>query len=151
VKRAVGPPPWLVVGGWWLVVVIRKQELAGEMEYTSVETIESGVAAGVSYTVNKMSFGRRVELTRRIRELAARREFLEAGDTANEKMEAALLAAEIDRIYLLWGLREVTGLELDGAAATPESLAASGPEELFREALAAVKQQCGLSEAERKN
>jgi len=90
-------------------------------------------------------------LTRRIRELAARREFMEAGDTPNEKMEAALLASEIDRIYMLWGLQEVTGLELDGQPATPESLSASGPEELFREALAAVKQQCGLSEAERKN
>jgi len=98
-----------------------------------------------------MSFGRRVELTRRIRELAARQEFLEAGDAPNEKMEAALLASEIDRIYLLWGLREVKGLELDGLPATPESLAASGPEELCREALTAVKQQCGLAEAERKN
>jgi hypothetical protein len=121
------------------------------MEYSTFETIDSTVAPGVSYTVAKMSFGRRVELTRRIRELAARKEFVEAGDTPNEKMEAALLASEIDRIYLLWGLKEVTGLELDGQPATPESLAANGPEELFREALAAVKQQCGLPEAERKN
>jgi len=121
------------------------------MDYTSFETIDSAKAPGVTYTIVKMSFGRRVELTRRIRELAARREFAEAGDTANEKMEAALLASEIDRIYLLWGLKEVTGLELDGQPATPESLAASGPEELFREALAAVKQQCGLTEVERKN
>jgi hypothetical protein len=66
-------------------------------------------------------------------------------------MEARLLAAEIDRIYLLWGLQEVSGVDLDGKPATPESLAASGPEELYREALAAVKQQCGLSDAERKN
>ena len=109
------------------------------------------MAPGVSFTVVKTSFGRRVELTRRIRELAARKEFVEAGDTPDEKMEAALLASEIDRIYLLWGLQEVTGLELDGQPATPESLAASGPEGLFREALAAVKQQCGLAEAERKN
>jgi hypothetical protein len=121
------------------------------MEYTSVETIDSAVAPGVSFTVAKMSFGRRVELTRRIRELAARREFVAAGDTPEEKMEATLLASEIDRIYLLWGVKEVTGLELDGLPATPESLAASGPEDLFREALAAVKQQCGLSDAERKN
>jgi hypothetical protein len=121
------------------------------MEYTSFETIDSAVAAGVSFTVAKMSFGRRVELTRRIRELAARKEFVEAGESPNEKMEAALLASEIDRIYLLWGLKEVTGLELDGQQATPESLAASGPEELFREALGAVKHQCGLAEAERKN
>jgi hypothetical protein len=121
------------------------------MEYTSFETIDSTAAPGVSYAVAKMSFGRRVELTRRIRELAARKEFAEAGDTLSEKMEAALLASKIDRIYLLWGLQDVTGLELDGLPATPESLAASGPEDLFREALAAVKQQCGLSEAERKN
>ena len=121
------------------------------MEYTSFETIDSTVARGVSYTVAKMSFGRRVELMRRIRELAARREFGDAGDTPDEKMEAALLASEIDRVYLLWGLKEVAGLELDGLPATPESLAASGSEELFREALAAVKHQCGLSEAERKN
>ena len=121
------------------------------MEYTSVETIGSAEAPGVSYKVVKMSFGRRVDLTRRIRELAARKEFVEAGDTPDEKMEAALLASEIDRIYVLWGLEEVSGLALDGAPATPESLVAIGPEELFREALAAVKQQCGLSDAERKN
>ena len=121
------------------------------MDYTSYEVVDSKLAAGVTYTVAKMSFGRRVELTRRIRELAARREFLDAGDTPNDKMEAALLASEIDRIYLLWGLKEITGLELDGLPATPESLAASGPEDLFREALAAIKQQCGLSEDERKN
>jgi hypothetical protein len=121
------------------------------MEYTSFETIDSSVADGVSYTVAKMSFGRRVELMRRIRELAARREFVAAGEAPDEKMEAALLASEIDRVYLLWGLKEITGLELDGQPATPELLAASGSEELFREALAVVKHQCGLSEAERKN
>ena len=40
---------------------------------------------------------------------------------------------------MLWGLAEVGGLELDGAPATPESLVLRGPEELFREALVAVK------------
>lgn len=78
--------------------------VGGSMEYTSIQTIESTVAPGVSYTVVKMSFGRRVELMRRIRELAARKEFVEAGGSPGEKMEAALLASEIDRIYLLWGL-----------------------------------------------
>jgi len=121
------------------------------MEYLSVERVSSSVAPEVTYTVARMSFGRRVELTRRIRDLASRKEFAEAGDAAADKMEAALVASEIDRIYLLWGLKEVSGLDLDGSPATPESLAASGPEELFREALAAVKQQCGLSEGERKN
>jgi len=125
--------------------------MVGLMEYTSYEVIDSKLAPGVSYTVAKMSFGRRVELTRRIRKLGLRKEFLEAGDSPDEKMEAALLASEIDRLYLVWGLKEVAGLELDGMPATPDALAGSGPEELFREALTAIKQQCGLSESERKN
>ena len=66
-------------------------------------------------------------------------------------MDAALLEVEIERLYVKWGLREVTGLEVDGSAATPESLAESGPEDLFREALAAVRAAAGLSDAERKN
>jgi hypothetical protein len=51
----------------------------------------------------------------------------------------------------LWGLEEIHGLELDGQPATAESLIERGPEELFVEALAAVKSECGLSENERKN
>ena len=43
-------------------------------------------------------------------------------------------------------IQEVTGLDVDGIAATPELLASAGPEELFREAVAAIKAECGLSE-----
>ena len=68
-----------------------------------------------------------------------------------EKLEAALLAAEIDRLYVSWGLQDVTGLDVDGVAATPELLASRGPEDLFREAVSAIKAECGLSEQERKN
>ena len=110
----------------------------------------SETATGVVFVLAKMSFGRRVELTRRLREIAQKVEFLEAGD-AREKIDAALLTSEIDRLYVMWGLQEVRGLELDGAPATPESLAAIGPEGLFREALAVVKAECGLTENERKN
>ena len=41
-------------------------------------------------------------------------------------MDAALLRAEIDRLYVTWGVEEVRGLEMDGAPATPESLADGG-------------------------
>lgn len=88
---------------------------------------------------------------RRVRDLAARLEFFEAGRDARNEMEASLLGGEIDRLYLLWGLEEVHGLDLDGAPATAESLIELGPEELFNEALAAVKSECGLGENERKN
>jgi len=121
------------------------------MTYESTTVIESQVAADVAYTIAKMSFGRRTELMRRIRDLAHKMEFLEAGQGPGQKMDAALLQAEIDRLYLTWGLRAVSGLYLDGADATPESLADAGPEDLFREALAAVRAQAGLTEAERKN
>src|SRR5262249_6224185 len=122
-----------------------------DMKYEGTTRIESRVMPGVHFIVQKMSFGRRIELTRRIRELADRVEFLSAGDSAKEKLDSSLLTAEIERSYVLWGLTEVGGLELDGTAATRESLVSRGPEELFREALEAVKSQCGLSEDERKN
>ena len=120
------------------------------MNYESILERESQTMPGVTLVLAKMSFGRRVELTRRLREIAQKVEFLEAGD-AREKIDAALLTCEIDRLYVLWGVKEIRGLELDGAPATPESMAAAGPEELFREAVAAVKAECGLTDAERKN
>jgi hypothetical protein len=121
------------------------------MTYESASTVESRVAPGVRFRVARMSFGRRMELMRRIRELARSMEFLQAGSEPGDKMDAAVAEAEIDRVYAAWGLQAVEGLELDGAPATPESLADSGPEELFREAVAAVRAEAGLSEAERKN
>ena len=79
------------------------------------------------------------------------REFLNAGESVEEKLQAALLSAEIDQLYVNWGLLELIGLEVDGVGATPEMLASAGPEDLFREALSAIKAECGLTEDERKN
>lgn len=121
------------------------------MIYDSVKVVESQRVPGVSYSIARMSFGRRIELMRKVRELAARIEFLEAGQDAASKMDAGLLRVEIERLYVEWGLRSVAGLTLDGAEATPVSLMESGPEELFREALEAVKTETGLTESERKN
>jgi hypothetical protein len=47
-------------------------------------------------------------------------------------------------------VKAVEGLTVNGTAASPELLA-EGPEEVFREALAAVRKELGLSEEERKN
>lgn len=121
------------------------------MTYDSVVVIESKVAAGVTFTVQKMSYGRRADLMRCIRELARQQEFLRASEQLADKMDAALIEAEINRVYLRWGLKAVSGLTVDGEEATPELLAESGPEDLFREALEAVRRQTGLSAEERKN
>jgi len=121
------------------------------MTYESVAVVDSRVASGVRFTVAKMSFGRRAELMRQVRELARKMEFLEAGREPGQKMDAVLLRAEIDRLYVKWGLRAIAGLELDGVEATPELLAEAGPENVFREAVAVVRAQTGLTAAERKN
>ena len=119
--------------------------------YCSESVVESRTVPGVRFTIAKMSFGRRVELMRRVRELARRTEFLAASEEAAEKMDSALLHAEIERLYVMWGVKAVTGLAVDGSIAGPELLAEAGPEELFREALAAVRRETGLNEEERKN
>jgi hypothetical protein len=121
------------------------------MNYETCTVVESKLRPGVQFVISRMSFGRRIDLMKRIRELAPRWEYLTAGKSPEEKLEAGLLSAEIGRLYVVWGLREVRGLDLDGAPATPESLASEGPEDVFQEALAAIKAECGLSEEERKN
>ena len=68
-----------------------------------------------------------------------------------EKLEAAVLQGEIDRVYLEWGLEAIEGLEIDGEAATPGSLIERGQLNLSAEILRRIRGECGLSESERKN
>ena len=111
------------------------------MTYASVRVVESEIVKGVTYTVARMSFLRRLDLMRQVRELARKIEFLNAGQDIAAKMDGTLLQAEIDRLYVIWGLQEVGGLTVDGKDATPELLVRAGPESLFREALAAVRKE----------
>jgi hypothetical protein len=120
-------------------------------QWESRKIVASEARPGVEFAIARMSFGRRIELMRRVRDLGAKLEYFEAGRDAKNEMEASLLGTEIDRLYVQWGLDEVRGLEIDGAPATTQSLIDAGPEELFVEALAAVKAECGLAENERKN
>jgi hypothetical protein len=122
------------------------------MTYDSTKCVESRECAGVRFTVYRMSFGRRLELTRKVRELLGRLEFVRAGPGGNaDDAEAALLAGEIDREYARWGLASIEGLEIDGQAATPEVLIEKGPEKLLAEVLAAIRREAGLDEEARKN
>ena len=113
--------------------------------WDSRRIVLSEVQPGVEFAIARMTFGRRIQLMRQVRDLAKRIEYFEAGRDAKNEMEASLLGAEIDRLYVRWGLEEIRGLEIDGAAATAESLIECGPEELFLEALAAIKAECGLT------
>jgi hypothetical protein len=119
--------------------------------WDSSSVVASTSRPGVEFVIVRMTFGRRIELMRRVRDLATRIEYFQAGQDAKNGMEASLLGAEIDRLYLLWGLEGVRGLVIDHVPATVEALINRGPEELFAEALEAVKAECGLNETERKN
>ena len=125
--------------------------LSGSTGHESSVWFDAETAAGVRFRVARISVARRIELARRIREIGRTVEFLEAGQDPREKLEAAVLAAEIDRIYLEWGLEEMQGLSIDGEAATPAALIEKGPLELAKEILARIKRECGLSEDQRKN
>jgi hypothetical protein len=124
---------------------------SNRVSYESAVTIESRVLPGVNFVINRISFGRRMDLSRRVREISQRTEFLEAGSELGEKIEAGILAQEVDAMYLRWALVAVDGLKIDGEPATVDQLVDRGPEELSREIVVAIKEQCGLSEAERKN
>ena len=121
------------------------------MEYASEKRIESKALPGVWFTIGRMSFGRRIELTQQVWELAGRVEHLAAGTDARGKLEAALVAAEIDGVYLRWGLRKIEGLTVDGKQATTDLVVGQGPEALCREVVAAIKAECGLTTDEVKN
>ena len=123
----------------------------GAVHYESVVSIDSKAAPGVRFAIHRVSFGRRMELSRRVREISRKAEFLDAGTELHEKIEANILAQEIDSMYLQWGLVKVEGLIIDGEAATAAQLLEKGPEDLAREVVGAIKEQCGLTESERKN
>ncbi|HVW11632.1 MAG TPA: hypothetical protein VHC90_23780 [Bryobacteraceae bacterium] len=119
--------------------------------WASRKTVASASMPGVELVIARMTFARRLELMTRVRDLAARLEYFDAAQDGKNRMEASLLGAQMDRLYLGWGLDGVLGLSIDGEPATPESLVDRGPEPLVREALAAIRAECGLSEAEIKN
>jgi hypothetical protein len=121
------------------------------MRYDSMKTIDSAMSPGVRFTINRMTFGRRIDLMRRVRDLSARMEFEKAGAGVADRIQASILAAEIDELYLRWGLASIEGLEVDGVSADVSSLISSAPESLCKEIISAIKHECALTQEERKN
>jgi hypothetical protein len=128
-----------------------KPEVAAMGGHASSLWLVSQKYERVRYRIVRMSVGRRIELARRIRDIARKLEFLEAASDVRDKLDAAVLQGEIDRAYLEWGLEAVEGLEIDGEAATPDSVIERGPLDLATEILARIRAECGLTEQERKN
>lgn len=119
-------------------------------EYASLLWRESATVAGVRFATRKMSLGQRIDLTKQVRELTLRHDFLRAGD-AMDNLEAVLGDLLSRRLYIEWGLAHIEGLTIDGAKATPELLILNGPEELAGEIANSIISDLHLSEEERKN
>jgi hypothetical protein len=119
--------------------------------WRSAEEYRSSKYPGVRYRVIRMSMGRRIELTRRVKDLMKRMEFLNAGNTAGDKVDAAILAGEMDRLYWDFGLESLEGMEINGEPINPEAQFERGPEDLSREILQRIKSGLQLSEGEQKN
>ena len=58
------------------------------------------VSEGVRFTIARMTFGRRIDLMRRVRQLSAQLEFEHAGPDVEDRLQASLLGAEIDELIL---------------------------------------------------
>lgn len=121
------------------------------MNYQSTRTVNSATCEGVGFTIARLSFGRKLELTRLVRELGKRIEFYQAGESPSEKLDAAIAGAEIDNVYLDWGLISIDGLEIDGCPADKQLLIAAGPDALCREIVGEIRRECGLTDEEIKN
>jgi len=98
-----------------------------------------------------MSLGGRIQLLKAVRDLAARLEYLKAGQGESDQCEASLLERELQRVYIDWGLVKVEGITIDGLPATKQTVIDSGPEPLVKEILAAIEAQITFSEEQRKN
>lgn len=121
------------------------------MNYESVVKRESQVVTGATFAIRRISLARRLALSKEIRELSTRMEFADGGGTFADKVEASVLALEIDRLYLQWGLESIHGITIDSEPATLQLLIERGPEQLCQEIVAAIRAECGLTEEERKN
>ncbi len=106
---------------------------------------------GVTFTIRRVSLGRRLELAEAIRGMAQELEFHHAGESIQSQVDAAVLAARIDQVYLRWGLVKIEGLTIDGDEPTADVLFERGPENLLREIAGRIKSECALSDDERKN
>lgn len=118
--------------------------------HSSVVWRDSSAVSGVRFGVRRISLAQRTELTRQVRELTIKNEFLKAG-TSVEGLDAALGDLLARRIYVEWGLAEIRGLKIDNSDATPQSLIEKGPESLTNEIVQAVFAELHLTEEERKN
>jgi hypothetical protein len=118
--------------------------------HSSLSWRQSQTVPEVRFAIKRISLASRLELTKQLRELTLRYEFLNAGETSDQ-LEAALSDLLVRKLYIEWGLAEIRGLAIDGEPATAALLIQKGPENLTGEIISAIRQEIELSDDERKN
>jgi hypothetical protein len=124
--------------------------LRESFNYQSLIWHESAAVKGVRFATRRVSLAQRIELTQKARELSLKYEFLKAGEPSDQ-VEASLADLLVRRLYLEWGLVELTGLTIDGQQPTADALIEKGPEALGEEVIDTIRAELELSGEERKN
>ena len=135
-------------------------------KYSTTSTFEPEDFPDVTVLLRKMTEGRRIELrkliaepNRRIREIIREQAALEVvPEETRDNARWLELQDEYDGImvekinpgWILWGVKQVEGLEVDDRTLTVEDWK-DWPSALFNEVLEAIKAETELNGAQRKN
>ncbi|MCW5963465.1 MAG: hypothetical protein KIT83_05455 [Bryobacterales bacterium] len=119
--------------------------------YASETEMASKTYPGVRFVLRRCSVARRIALIERLAGHASRFEALKASERIDDRAQAEALLLRMDFEYLDWGLLRVSGLMVDGELPDARALFDRGPERLVHEVISRIREECELSEAERKN
>jgi hypothetical protein len=129
---------------------LHEPESQRAVQFLSIEWYQSRSLPGVKYAIRRITLAQRIELARRARELAGQNEYLRTGD-AVDQLEATMGDLLVEKLYLDWGLAEVTGLSIDGTAVSAADVIQRGPERLTHEIAQTLRSYLVLTDEERKN
>lgn len=119
--------------------------------YASETELASNSYPGVRFVLRRCSVARRLALIERLAGHASRFEALKASERIDDRAQAEALRLQMDYEYLDWGLLRVSGLLVDGEIPSAQALFDRGPERLVHEIISRIREECELSEDERKN
>lgn len=119
--------------------------------YASEREFLSASYPGIRFAVKRCSAARRIELIERLAKHASHFEALRASERMDDRVQAEALRIRMDFEYLDWGLLRISGLRIDDETPNAQLLFDRGPESLVAEIVQHIRNECELSENERKN
>lgn len=121
------------------------------MNYHSTLLKDSRVFPGVRYEIRRPSLRGRLDLLRLVRAEGHSLAFHNGSTEITDQIRSKELLTAIDAIYIRWALIRIDDLVIDDQPADCELLIDKGPESLCQEIAESIREECFLSEEERKN